>query len=215
MTPLQRLLTRLSVAVFGLGAGGNALAENTTTIDEAAVAAALESPEIDGWGSHDRARLLQLVAEDLRPSVRAEVARRIAELEPPVPRAALRLLARLAGDPAAEVSQAAAHALAITISRAPGLEGTSLVSKWAVSGTNGMRLAVAVALERPFQVLGGDTAIEHLAGDPVPAIRRAAARAAWARRTTAPDRFTAVLQRLSGDPDSQVREIANLALARS
>jgi hypothetical protein len=48
--------------------------------------------------------------------------------------------------------------------------------------------------------------IDHLSRDDDPAIRAAAARAAWARRQTGGD--TGVLARLSHDPDPQVRAVA-------
>jgi hypothetical protein len=51
--------------------------------------------------------------------------------------------------------------------------------------------------------------IDHLASDPDARIRRAAARAAWSRRTTGGD--PGVLARLADDPDPAVRDVVALA----
>ncbi len=54
--------------------------------------------------------------------------------------------------------------------------------------------------------------IEHLAADPSPGVRAAAARAAWVRRSPMLDQR--VLHRLLGDADPEVRAAAWLAVSR-
>jgi hypothetical protein len=54
--------------------------------------------------------------------------------------------------------------------------------------------------------------IEHLASDPSPDVRAAAARAAWVRRSSTLDQR--VLHRLLGDEDPEVRAAAWLAVSR-
>ena len=86
------------------------------------------------------------------------------------------------------------------------LSATHLAATWALSDDPLRKLAVAHALEWAFPLVGDDLVIDHLSRDREPAIRAAAARAAWTRRHAGGD--TGVLARLSHDPDPSVRAIA-------
>jgi len=95
--------------------------------------------------------------------------------------------------------------LAQTLSEQAPLDATHLASTWALSEAPVRRGAIAHALEWVFPLLGDDLVLDHLSRDPDPAIRRAVARAAWARRPTV---GTAIVDRLSADPDPEVRAVA-------
>ena len=99
--------------------------------------------------------------------------------------------------------------LALALTRMRPIEATSLAASWALSGEPVRRLAVAHALEWTFRLVGDSIVIDHLASDPDPAIRTAAARAAWSRRARGGD--PGVLARLADDPDPRVRAIATVA----
>ena len=215
MAPIKQLLARLSVAVFGLSAATAMSPDANATIDQATLIETLAAPEVVSWGRADRARLLRMFAADPRPAVRAEVARHVAELPPPVPGAAIRLLAGLSGDASVEVADAVACALAVVVDREPGVRGASLTTKWALSSRAGQRRAIAAALERPVAVAIAESVLAHLASDPCAEVRRAVARAAWARRAGAAALYEPILERLSGDPDATTRETAQIALGRA
>ncbi len=105
------------------------------------------------------------------------------------------------------------RSLALALGEIRPLAATHLAATWALSADPVRRLSLAYALEwtdTAKPLVGAGLVIEHLASDPDPSIRGAAARAAWARRTTGGD--AGVLARLSDDPDPDVRAIALRAL---
>lgn len=101
------------------------------------------------------------------------------------------------------------RSLAMALGEMRPLSATHLVATWALSSDPVRRLAVAHALEWSFRLVGDATAIDHLSRDPDPAIRVAAARAAWSRRQTGGD--LGVLARLRDDGDATVRAVADSA----
>jgi hypothetical protein len=117
--------------------------------------------------------------------------------------------------PVAEHGDAGAdggHRLAYELTELSPLAATHTACELALSADREQRLAVASALAWTFHLVGDDLVIDHLASDPDPRIRRAAARAAWARRAIGGD--PGVLARLADDPDPFVREVAALAEPR-
>ena len=105
------------------------------------------------------------------------------------------------------------RSLALALGEIRPLAATHLAATWALSQDPVRRLSLAYALEWTDpgkQLVGAAMVIDHLASDPDPSIRSAAARAAWARRTTGGD--AGVLARLTDDPDPDVRAIALRAL---
>ena len=106
----------------------------------------------------------------------------------------------------ADAALALGRSLAQALHAMRPLSATHLVATWALADDTMRRLAVAHALEWTFPVIGDGVAIDHLAHDADPAIRIAAARAAWARRTRGGD--MGVLARLVDDPDPDVRAVA-------
>ena len=108
---------------------------------------------------------------------------------------------------APDAALALGRSLALAMDRMRPLSATQIASTWALSDDNVRRLAVVHALEWPVRIVGDDIILDHLSRDPDPAVRTATARAAWARRPVG----TEVLARLRGDPDPEVRAIAEQA----
>ncbi|MCE9576377.1 MAG: hypothetical protein K8W52_24730 [Deltaproteobacteria bacterium] len=105
---------------------------------------------------------------------------------------------------------ATAQALAIALAQATPLDATHAACGWATAASGEQRRAVAEALAWVFPLVGDGLILDHLARDPDPAIRAAAARAAWARRASGGD--PGVLKRLADDSVPEVAEVARLAL---
>lgn len=113
---------------------------------------------------------------------------------------------------AAAAKKRSGRALARTLSRMRPLARTHMIAHLALREHPAERLALAEALAHSgVDALGVHSAIEHLARDPAPQVRRAAARAAWARFSRDPARLVAVLDRLAGDADPEVRALVRLA----
>ena len=105
--------------------------------------------------------------------------------------------------------EAVGQPLAAALSDLAPIEATYTACELALSTDREQRLALASALGCGFRLVGDDVMIDHLASDPDARVRRAAARAAWARRPWGGD--AGVLARLVEDPDPAVREVAMLA----
>jgi hypothetical protein len=109
-------------------------------------------------------------------------------------------------------SNAAAHTLgrglALALAELRPIEATQLASTWALSPDPLRRQALAVSLEWLFPLVGDGLVIEHLARDPEPGVRAAAARAAWIRRSASRAPIWGELfARLADDPDPDVRAV--------
>jgi hypothetical protein len=105
-----------------------------------------------------------------------------------------------------DAALALGRGLALALGEMRPLAATQLAATWSMSPDPLRRLALGVALEWMFPLVGDALVIDQLARDEDPAIRIAAARAAWIRRPAGGD--LGVLARLSEDPDPQVRAIA-------
>jgi HEAT repeat protein len=121
-------------------------------------------------------------------------------------------LQRLAEHPDRDRRLALAALLPDVLAWMTPLERVELIASWASSTSPQLRLAIARALRHAPPVPGSIVAIEHLAGDPDPAVRAAIAEAAWLRRRESPDDLIAVLHRLAEDDNLFVQEVARLAL---
>ncbi len=96
--------------------------------------------------------------------------------------------------------------LALALGEMRPLAATQLAATWSTSPDDLRRLALANALEWTFKLVGDALVIDQLSRDADPAIRAAAARAAWIRRAHGGD--LGVLDRLADDPDPSVRSVA-------
>ncbi|HEU0029061.1 MAG TPA: hypothetical protein VFQ53_00420 [Kofleriaceae bacterium] len=110
---------------------------------------------------------------------------------------------------AQDAAAALGRGLALALGEVRPLTATQLAATWSLSNDPLRRLALAYALEWTFPLVGDGLVIDHLSRDADPAIRAAAARAAWIRRRSGGD--PGVLDRLADDPDPQVRAIARAA----
>jgi hypothetical protein len=90
---------------------------------------------------------------------------------------------------AEEISQSlgarAGESIARLITSLPARERTWVIARWALSGRDKLRLALARAAAHPVDAVGIYTALEHLARDPSPEIRDTA-REARVRRGLQP-----------------------------
>lgn len=105
-----------------------------------------------------------------------------------------------------DAAVALGRGLALALGEMRPLAATQLAATWSTSPDDLRRLALANALEWTFKLVGDGLVIDQLSRDADPAIRAAAARAAWIRRASGGD--LGVLDRLADDPDPQVRSVA-------
>jgi hypothetical protein len=105
-----------------------------------------------------------------------------------------------------DAALALGRGLALALGEMRPLAATQLAATWSLSPDPLRRQALGVALEWAFPLVGDALVIDQLARDADPAIRIAAARAAWIRRPSGGD--LGVLERLADDPDPQVRAVA-------
>ena len=117
------------------------------------------------------------------------------------------------GDPDRGVQRALARELATALNRVSPLDRVELVCSWATSRRDGLRLTAALVLAEPIETLGATSCLEHLAGDPISAIRLATAEAARSRLNGDPVRCRAVLLKLAGDLDRRVARAAQRGLS--
>jgi hypothetical protein len=83
----------------------------------------------------------------------------------------------LANDRTPEKRVAAREKLAKILRAVPPLDRTWIASEWATSPSDREREALASALAEPVTFVGKASALEHLAHDPMPAVRELATRA--------------------------------------
>ncbi|MBK9034289.1 MAG: HEAT repeat domain-containing protein [Myxococcales bacterium] len=115
-------------------------------------------------------------------------------------------------EPADDHPAEPARALALRLAELPSIESMGVAAELALSPDLHERRGLADALGWAFPLPGEQAVIEHLASDPTPEVRAAAARAAWVRRSSQLD--VRVLHRLLGDDDPEVRAAAWLAVSR-
>jgi hypothetical protein len=112
--------------------------------------------------------------------------------------------------PADAAARALGRGLAVALHEMRPIVATQLAATWSLSPDPVRRLALGLALEWSFRLVGDSLVIDHLSRDVDPAIRIAAARAAWTRRATGGD--AGVLERLAEDPDPEVRAVARIGV---
>jgi len=161
----------------------------------------------------DRLALLSLLASDARPQIRANAADATLTLGNVDPVQVEALLLRLAKDDWPEVRLAAAVAMANHLTDMQPLGQVGVVAAWATEDHPGPREALAHALSHSRPVVMADMALEVLAADSKPEVRRAAIGAVRARSLEAPETYRRILAARPQDPDRRVRRAARHSFA--
>ncbi len=204
-------MTALSL-VLTAGAGGAASLRDLPTevlcdlIDDAE-AAESSQPE--------RARLLSLLTDDQRATVRAQVAAAMGSLWPDAGADAAEELRRLARDTSDNVRLNAAVGLARAIERANAPERIDLVCTWALSSDKDERLALARALTWSTPVFVADLVLEQLAADESTAVRAAALAAVAKHFHEDSSAYVRIVSKCIEDTDLNVQKLARALFKRA
>ncbi len=204
-------MTALSL-VLTAGTGGAASLRDLPTevlcdlIDDAE-AAETSQPE--------RARVLSLLTEDQRATVRAQVAAAMGSLWPNAGAEAAEELRRLARDTSDNVRVSAAVGLARAIERANAPERIDLVCTWALSSDKDERLALARALTWSTPVFVADLVLEQLAADDSIAVRAAALAAVAKHFHEDSSAYVRIVSKCIEDPDANVQKLARALFKRA
>lgn len=173
------------------------------------VVEALGDKKEPGWRKEDQKRVLLLLANDPRGTVRARVARAATVLMPEWTDDAQRVLLQLARDESAGVRAAAEQGFEVLLERASPVARVEIVCRGSVSEHARERLAVAKALCSATPVMVADLVIEELSRDVDVGVRLAALQAAQHRFADNPKAYRAIAQqRMEEDPKRRVRHAA-------
>lgn len=211
---LQRLLRYIAI-VAGGAVAGTSVATQIEQVPESALELFLDEADIEEWDAGERSRIAQALCRDPRIVVRVRLAEHVATCPLPLSRPDSAWLYRLATDSAPAVRVTFVSGLRRLLERAEPIERTFIISSWCDCKSAAVRRAMAEALERDIPAIGTLWALETLGADPSPRVRAATVRAAAARRRIAPARLGALLTKLAGDSDSDVRRTALVALSDS
>lgn len=214
MTPRPRTVARMTALSLVLTAGtaGAASLRDLPTevlcdlIDDA------EAPETE---HPERARVLSLLTEDQRATVRAQVAAAMGSLWPNAGAEATDELRRLARDTSDNVRVSAAVGLARAIERASAPERIDLVCTWAVSEHRDERLALARALTWSTPVFVADLVLEQLAADDSTAVRAAALAAVAKHFHENSSVYVRIVSQCLDDTDVNVQKLARALFKRA
>jgi hypothetical protein len=165
-----------------------------------------EASEKEDWET-----LFKRLASDSRSQVRSQAAQAAVAWWPTAGARAFAVIGALAADPALEVRAAAVRSLVTLLESASLPERIEHVCEWATSEDVAKRSAIAAALREPISVMVADLAIEQLARDTEPLIRRAALEAARSRLREDPQTYSRMIRELMSDPDRQIRHAAEQA----
>lgn len=208
---IRSILARAVLA--GFASGWAAGPDVTSSYPESAVVEAVEDEQLARMPPRLRARTMHVLAADPRSPVRAAIASRSGDFELPLSQATRRLLAELASDPVPAVQQSLGRGLARRLEALAPLERVDVLCSWTTSRHGGLRLAAALILTESLDVVGAPGCLEHLAGDPLPAVRARVANAAVVRHHRAPRLCRRVLLDLASDRDPGVAHAAQRGLA--
>lgn len=204
-------MTALSLVLTAGSAGAASLRDLPTEvlcdlIDDA------EAPETE---HPERARVLSLLTEDERATVRAQVAAAMGSLWPNAGSEATDELRRLARDTSDNVRVSAAVGLARAIERASAPERIDLVCTWAVSEHRDERLALARALTWSTPVFVADLVLEQLAADDSTAVRAAALAAVAKHFHENSTVYVRIVSQCLDDTDVNVQKLARALFKRA
>jgi HEAT repeat protein len=211
----QNLWKHLAALSVAAGFGVTDVADELQQIPAELVADLAADTELETWNSDERGRVLTLLAQDPRPSVRGAVAHAVADLEGAPTWESSSLLRRLAADRSDEVQRAAASALSRALGRAPVAVRLQAVCEWALSPDATDRVAVARALTRSVPILATDTVLAHLARDPVARVRHAALQATATRLWYNSAAVADIAAFALNDQDPRVRRLARGLFGRT
>ena len=213
---VRRLFANIAATSLALGASSPAAADELAAIPEDTLSDVIEEAERGPATAEERLLVIQRIAADSRPFVRAQAAAAAGSLFPEGGETTLALLRRLAADDSDVVRNAAASGLARALERASPVERIQMVCDWALSAQNGARAAIARALVSPTPVFVADIALECLSSDADAEVRLAALLAVAAHFDEAPALYGAITERLATDSDRHVRRAArNLVSMKS
>jgi HEAT repeat protein len=162
-----------------------------------------------------RARVLSLLTEDQRATVRAQVAAAMGSLWPNAGPDAADELRRLARDTSDNVRVSAAVGLARAIERASAPERIDLVCTWALSPEKDERLALARALTWSTPVFVADLVLEQLAADDTVAVRAAALAAVAKHFHEDSSAYVRIVSKCIEDSDPNVQRLARALFKRA
>jgi len=210
----HKLLAYLAGAALVVpSASATAGQSDLSMIPEPIMVELLGEMDNEAWSSDDIRSLLELLAEDPRKQVRRSTVelldhirngRAWSDFEP--------VLEKLARDESPEVKGALATTVANWLSLADHFTASRVVLEWASSEMKAMRRIMARALGLGFQALGADLALECLARDRDPAVRRDTIRTIANRFVENPDLYARILSGLATDSSRSVRKTARRTL---
>jgi HEAT repeat protein len=203
--------TALSLVLTAGTAGAASLRDLPTEV----LCDLIDDTEAADTDQPQRARLLGLLTNDQRATLRAKVAEAMGSLWPEASPDAADELRRLARDTSDSVRVSAAVGLARAIERASAPERIDLVCTWALSPEKDERLALARALTWSTPVFVADLVLEQLAADEHMAVRAAALAAVAKHFHEDSSAYVRVVSKCIEDPDVNVRKLARALFQRA
>jgi hypothetical protein len=204
-------MTALSLILTAGTAGAASLRDLPTEV----LCELIDDAEAAEAGQPERSRVLSLLTEDQRASVRAQVAAAMGSLWPSAGVEAADELRRLARDVSDHVRVNAAVGLARAIERASAPERIDLVCTWAVSSDKDERLALARALTWSTPVFVADLVLEQLADDESIAVRAAALAAVAKHFHENSSAYVRIVSKCIDDVDPTVQKLARALFKRA
>ncbi|HEX2871536.1 MAG TPA: hypothetical protein VHP33_09775 [Polyangiaceae bacterium] len=214
MTARPRTVARMTALSLVLTAG-TAGAASLRDLPTEVLCDLIDDAEAPGTEHPERARVLSLLTEDERATVRAQVAAAMGSLWPNAGAEATDELRRLARDTSDNVRVSAAVGLARAIERASAPERIDLVCTWAVSEHRDERLALARALTWSTPVFVADLVLEQLAADDSTAVRAAALAAVAKHFHENSSVYVRIVSQCLDDADVNVQKLARALFKRA
>ena len=206
----KRLLTYLAGATISASAGGvEALQNSVDDVPLELLGDVLDDATADTWESEDRLQLLSALVSVDREEIHRRVLDLFASEGTRIPWDSLEdTLGELVDHGSPKVCEAVGRTIATALKEAGGITRTQAVTNWALSESPMRRIAIMNAVTKDFYCLGVDAAVSYLSEDPNPEVRIAAAQTAARRISENPADYQGVLEKLSSDPDFNVRQAA-------
>ena len=204
-------MTALSLVLTAGAAGATSLRDLPTEV----LCDLIDDAEAGETEQPERARVLSLLTDDERATVRAQVAAAMGSLWPNAGPDAADELRRLARDTSDNVRVSAAVGLARAIERASAPERIDLVCTWALSEDRDERLALARALTWSTPVFVADLVLEQLAADDSTAVRAASLAAVAKHFHENSSAYVRIVSKCLEDSDPNVKKLARALFKRA